>query len=313
MQQMSDTITKVNDTIDLLQDDVQRAVESIGDTVDNANRLIDDVTDDVKTMASAGARVSDDVADIADAIRNGRGTLGKLVKDDDLYRRANAIAANAEQIAKDARNVVEQARKAVEGLQAKNGPVQGLTANLKQTLDNARQAMAGFEQNMEALKHNFLFRGFFRDRGYFRLADISPAAYRDGVLTKDNERVVARVWLSSTVLFAPEPDDGGSEQLLESGRARLDSAIAPFLERLADGVLMVEGYAQTGTRDEQYLRSRARAATVCEYLIGKFYLNPQATGFIALANDSAGSPKDVPWDGVAVAAFLPRRETANGK
>ena len=46
----------------------------------------------------------------------------------------------------------------------------------------------GFAENMEALKRNFFFRGFFNDRGYFNLADISPAAYRQGVLTAGGDR-----------------------------------------------------------------------------------------------------------------------------
>src|SRR5437667_2226668 len=67
LQQMSDTINKVNETIDDMKDDLRRAVQSVSDTVDNANALISDLSDDVKTMASAGARISGDVAEIADS------------------------------------------------------------------------------------------------------------------------------------------------------------------------------------------------------------------------------------------------------
>ena len=69
---------------------------------------------------------------------------------------------------------------------------------------------------------------------------------------------------------------------------------------------MVEGYAQQGTRDEQYLRSRARASIVRDYLIGKFHLDPQATGAMPLSADSTGSPGKAPWDGVALAVILPK-------
>ena len=56
MQQMGDTIKKVNDTIDEMKADVQGTVVAIGDTVDNANALIIDVSDDLKHMAASGAR-----------------------------------------------------------------------------------------------------------------------------------------------------------------------------------------------------------------------------------------------------------------
>jgi hypothetical protein len=83
---------------------------------------------------------------------------------------------------------VERARKALEELQAKDGPVQGVVADVKETMDSARIAISGFAENMEALKHNFLVRGFFNDRGFFNLAALSPAEYRAGALTKKGAR-----------------------------------------------------------------------------------------------------------------------------
>ena len=313
LQQMNSTTTKVNDTIDLLQDDLQRAIMSIADTAQNANRLIVDVSDDVKTMASAGSRISADAAAIADGIRKGEGTLGKLVKDDELYRHVTSIAKKAEEIATDAKQVVEQARKAIAELQAKDGPVQGMAANLKQTLDDARSAMNGFAENMEALKHNFLVRGFFNQRGYFNLASISPAEYRQGALNKDGKRSVYRVWLNSSVIFDPDPDNAQVEKLSDGGKARLDSAIASYLDRLADGVLMIEGYSVEGTQDEKYLRSRTRASMVRDYLVARFHLDPQSVGLMPLGADAQGSPNSGKWDGVALAAFMEKIPPAKGK
>ena len=77
-----------------------------------------------------------------------------------------------------ARQVVEQAKDTLAGFQSKDGPVaKAWPSSLKQTMDDARKAMSGFAENMEALKHNILLRGFFNDRGFFNLADISPAAH----------------------------------------------------------------------------------------------------------------------------------------
>jgi hypothetical protein len=60
---------------------------------------------------------------------------------------------------------------------------------------------------------------------------------------------------------------------------------------------------QQGTKDEQYLRSRARASVVRDYLIDKFHLNPATTGIMPLGKESIGSPDGTPWDGVALAVF----------
>ena len=45
MQQMGDTVKKVNDTFDEMKAEVEGTVVAVGDTVDNANKLLVDVTD----------------------------------------------------------------------------------------------------------------------------------------------------------------------------------------------------------------------------------------------------------------------------
>jgi phospholipid/cholesterol/gamma-HCH transport system substrate-binding protein len=303
LTQMGDMIVKVNSAIDGMRGDLEHAVVAIGDTVDNANELITTVSDDLRRMASGGARITNDIAEVSEGVRAGRGTIGKLVTSDELYGRVTRIAASAEQIAADTREVVQKARQTLEDFQSKDGPVAEVTTGLKQTLEDARSAVARLSENMEALKHNFLLRGFFNRRGYFDLADISPAEYRNGALAKGNRRPV-RIWLRDKVLFDEAAAGAAIKQLSDLGKARLDSAVAPFLDQLADGVLIVEGFSQRGTRDEQYLTSRAKAALARDYLIGKFHLDPQATGIMPLGAGSAGSPDGDRWDGIAVTIFL---------
>ena len=159
---------------------------------------------------------------------------------------------------------------------------------------------------MDALRHNFLLRGFFKKRGYFDLEQISPADYRQGALTKGSDRRLVRVWGRADVLFEPEPDHPERERLTEPGKAWVDSAIAPYLELVGSGIVIVEGYAQQGTRDRQYLQSRARASIVRDYLVDKFHLDPQATGAMPLSADSIDSPGKTPWDGIALVVILPK-------
>ncbi len=161
MKQMGDSIAKVNDTIDAMQGDVERAVVGIADTVDNTNALLTAVSGDLKQMAKSGAKMTSDAALIAESIRTGKGAIGKLVNDDELYTRALGVAQQAEGIATNANLVIENARKTLEGFQSKDGPVTGMAASVTQTMDDARSAMAGLAENMEAMKHNFLLRGFF--------------------------------------------------------------------------------------------------------------------------------------------------------
>ncbi len=323
MQQMGDAITKVNATIDGLRDDAQRAVVAVGDTVVTVNALLTDVRPEVTKIARSGslisantARLTDRAAQIADGIRSGQGTVGKLVNDDELYKRIAAIARQTEEATADAAQLVQKARETLEGLQSKDGAVQGMTADVKQTMDDVRASMASFADSMEALQHNFLLRGFFNGRGYFDLTQISPAAYRQGSLTKGGDRRSVRVWLHSDALFETDLDHPERERLAETGKAAVSTAIAPYLEYVGSGVVMVEGYSQQGQPEGQYLRSRLRASMVRDYLIGMFDLDPRATGAMPLSAESVDSPGKVPWDGVAIAVILPKdaikaRERAN--
>jgi phospholipid/cholesterol/gamma-HCH transport system substrate-binding protein len=307
--QMSETIRMVNVTIAELRGGIEKALTSVDTTVESANALLSDVSGDVKAIASAGARISGDAAAIAEGIRKGEGTVGKLMKDDELYNRATRIVKTAEDIAANTKEAVQQARQALEKLQSYDGQVTGVTASLKETIESTRAAMAGLSANMDALKRNFLVRGYFNRRGYFTLAEISPDEYRKGALTDDGDRRAVRVWLRADVLFegipGEPPGKPGAERLTDDGRARLDSALAATVSRLADGVLMVEGYSQDGLVAEQYLTSRARAALVRDYLIGRFHLDPDAVGLMPLGRKAmAESPAGDVWNGIALAAFL---------
>lgn len=303
-EQMSGTIVKVNATIDTLGAGIEKTLTSVDATVGSANALIIDVSDDVKTLTSASARITSDAARIADRLSKGEGTFGKLLKDDELYRRATAIAKTAETIAADAQKAVQEARQTIEGLNAEGGQITGVTARLGETLEEARTAMAGLSDNMEALKRGFFFRGFFNRRGYFSLDDLSPEEYRRGELTDENRRA-SHVWLRHDALFAPTGKDG-TEQLTDGGAAQLDAALAPSLSRLVNSVVIVEGYSDASSPADRYVQSRVRAALVREYLVRRFGLDPGAVGVMPLGGDARGSPPGATWNGVALAVYVKR-------
>jgi hypothetical protein len=80
--------------------------------------------------------------------------------------------------------------------------------------------------------------------------------------------------------------------------------MATYLRHVPSNPIVVEGYASEGTLGERYRLSRQRAGAVRDYLLGRYGLMPQNTGYIALASDAAGSPSGDHWDGVALALFL---------
>jgi phospholipid/cholesterol/gamma-HCH transport system substrate-binding protein len=303
LQQASDTVALVNNTVESLRGDITKAAQEVALTAEEAHNLVQDIAPNIRVIAENGSRISSDSQRIVASIREGKGTIGKLVNDDALYTRAREIVDETKTVMENVREVSNEARRAIADFRSNDGPAQGLLAGMRVTLDQAREATADLADNMEAMKHNFLLRGFFNRRGYFDLDAIAPAAYRKGVL-ENGKRKAMRIWLADAVLFAPGPD--GTEVLSDDGRARIDSAMSTYLEYLPSNPVVAEGYATGGTKEERFRRARQRAGIVRAYILGRYGLPPQNTGYIGLGDDAPGSPKGNRWDGVAVTLFLDR-------
>ena len=303
LQQASETIAMVNDTVESLRGDITKAVQQVALTAEDAHALLADIRPDITTIARNGSKISADTQQVLQTIREGEGTIGKLINDDTLYRRASEIATEAKSIMENVREVSNEARRAISDFRSKDGPAQGLMADMRVTLSQAREATADLADNMEAMKHNFLLRGFFNRRGYFDLDAISPVDYRKGVL-ENGKRKAMRIWLADGVLFEPGP--GGTEVLSADGRARIDSAMATYLKYLPTNPIVVEGYATAGSVTERFRQARLRAGMVREYVVGQYELPPQNVGYISLGSDATGSPAGDRWDGVALTLFLDR-------
>lgn len=297
--QMSSTIANVNQMVDLLSGELQQALDSITVTVENANTVINEVSDDAIDIAEGGARLSRDLAAITEQVRSGEGTVGRLLNDETLYARIASTVERGEAMASDGQQIVAAVRQVVEGLQQSDAGVTGLAADLRQTLAEARDAMAGFADNMEALKRSFFFRGFFNRRGYFDLDRISPSEYRRGALARGDRYSPLRVWLMADVLFTGPETDGPA--LTEDGRARLDSAMATFLDRVPSGVLVVEGYSRMGSEASRFRTSQVRAAAARDHLVARFGLDPDTTGVMPLGGDSTEDPPLASWNGEGIA------------
>lgn len=303
MLQMSDTIRLVNAAIVDLKGDVERAIGTIDQTAAQADTLLREVSGAVTTIARSGARVVDDMAVITGGVREGRGTVGRLFTDDTLARNVVATSADARKSMESLRRMVEQAQRVMADATAKGGAVDALSVQLRDTLEKTRETMDNLAADTEALKRNFLFRGYFNDRGYYSLSDLSPVEYRRGALEKNGRRPL-RIWLHADRLFAV--GDEGALVLSEEGRQRIDSAMGEFLKYRDSAPLMVEGYADAGSDADRYLRSRERAALVRLYLVQRFELDRSETGVMALGT-AVGSPEGDRWDGVALAVFVDGR------
>lgn len=301
LEQASETAALVQKTVETLRIDIEMAAQQIANTATDASAMLKEIRPDIEAMAKNGSRITADTQSLVAGLQAGEGTMGKFLKDDALYERARELADEAKLVMANVKDVSDEARRAIADFRSEDGPAQGMFADVRQTLLQAREVTADLADNAEAMKHNFLLRGFFNKRGYFDLDAISPAEYRNGVL-ENGKRKAMRVWLSSPLLFETRPD--GTEELSAEGRARIDSAMSPYLRYVPSNPIVVEGFAMEGTAGERFRRSRLRAGIVREYVIGRFALTPQNTGYIGLGSDAAGSPGGNGWDGVSLTLFL---------
>jgi len=303
LQQANDTMMMIGDTVNALRGDAETAVKEVAGTAEDAHALLDQIRPDLEAIAKNGNVISSDTRELVAKINGGQGTIGKLVNDDTLYRQFHDLADQAQTVMTNLHEVSDEARRAIVDVRSKDGPAQGLLADMRTTIGQAREATADLADNMEAMKHNFLLRGFFNKRGYYDLNAISPVEYRTGVL-ENGKRKAMRIWLKSSVLFEPGAD--GTEVLSASGRARIDSAMATYLKYLPANPVVVEGYAPGPTVADRFRVSRRRAGIVREYILGKYDVPPQNAGFIGLGVEALNSPDKDRWDGVALTLFLDR-------
>jgi len=301
LERMSDTVDLIRATIVQLRDGIDDALTSVTDTANEAQDLMNDVGGDARAIMASTQKVSDDLKSIVTGIRDGKGTVGKLLTDDALYGSVKNIAADAEKTIASLREASDQAKDAIADLRGESGPLKGVTGTLQETLSSARDAMQDLADNTEALKRNFLFRGYFNKRGFFDLNEISVQQYRQGAL-ESNNRHALRIWIGASVLFEKGAD--GRERLSEGGRSRLDSAMSQFVRYPKNSPFVIEGYAEAFTNDQRFLLSRERAKLVRDYVVGKFGLDPTFVGTMAMGREASDSPSGNQWDGVALALFV---------
>jgi len=305
LQDASDTMMMIGDTVAALRGDAETAMKEVAGTAEEVHALLDTMRPDLEAIAANGRLISNDTRELMTKINSGQGTVGKLVNNDDLYRQLQAVTRQAQDVMGNLHQVSDETRRAIVDFRSKDGPAQGLVADMRTTISQAREATADLADNMEAMKHNFLLRGFFNRRGYYDLDAISPAEYQTGVL-ENGKRKAMRIWVRAPLLFEPGAD--GTEVLSASGRARIDSAMSTYLKYMPSNPLVVEGYAPAPTSAERLRLSRRRAGIVRQYIVGQYDVPPQNVGFIGLGETALNGPDKERWDGVALTLFLNRGE-----
>ncbi len=139
-------------TDDRIYNDLHTSIATLQSAIQNVNKLTANINQFSDQLDDEGFLVNDVLTDTAiyPSIKN------SVMQIEELTKSANAMVDNLNTIAeKLSTDTTSPAGVIV------NDPQ--VAAQLKETITNLQAASKKLDENMEALQHNFLFRGFFKD------------------------------------------------------------------------------------------------------------------------------------------------------
>jgi phospholipid/cholesterol/gamma-HCH transport system substrate-binding protein len=217
----------------------------------------DAILDSSQQAVENAARMTANLASISAKIDNGEGTAGALVNDKQLY-------ADLAQTASEARDTMVQAQAGV----------------------------TDFQENMEALKHNFFLSGYFSKRGYEDSASL--AANEIGQLSPDQP--IKTFTYSSKQLF----------DKIDSAKLKNQKSLDACGEFLADNqygyAVVVVSAGASGDTQKDLVLTEGRAMVVREYLVETYGFDDSHLRTLGVGKQ-AETNSDTGWGSVRIVFY----------
>lgn len=192
--EMLETLAYTNQNIAEISDELKSTIININRSSALWNLLRDDtIRDDLKksitnlrrTTAGTETAVQQIQQIIAD-VKAGKGNMGKLLMDTALITNLKSAIANLQTISTNAeiasisiRQLTDSInREVVNGRGTVNMVLKdtALTRKIQNSMTNIEKGTEAFNQNMEAARHNWLFRGYFKKQEKQRIKDSVKAS-----------------------------------------------------------------------------------------------------------------------------------------
>jgi phospholipid/cholesterol/gamma-HCH transport system substrate-binding protein len=114
-------------------------------TTQETRTALRSLTQQADALVGIAADASEGINDIVQKVNTGDGSLARILNDDDLYRNALQATASFSEAADD---------------------VETVTDRMEDAANWGTLAMFRLAENMEALKENWFFKGYYERRGY---------------------------------------------------------------------------------------------------------------------------------------------------
>jgi len=193
----------------------------IADLMKKADGILDTSQEALDNVTVATANLSS----ISGKINQGQGTIGALINDKKIYAQLDQT-----------------------------------TVGLRDTVNHAQAGVASFQENMEAMKQNFLLRGYFKNRGYENSSE----------LAKNEIPQLPQTPPLKTFTFESQQLFDNVDTAKPKNQKSLRAA-GQFLADTEFGVaVVVVSTGSAGDTQKDLILTQARAMVVRDYLVGNF-------------------------------------------
>jgi outer membrane protein OmpA-like peptidoglycan-associated protein len=225
----------------------------MGEMLKKANGILVSSQQAVQNTTEATAHLNS----ISAKADSGQGTVGALVNDKELYTN-----------------------------------LQQTTSTLHDTMLQAQAGVTDFQENMEALKHNFLLKGYFKKRGYEDSGDLTAnkiSAIPQGTPQK------AFTYTAKQLFDARDSAKLKDQKALNAGGEYLAQ------NQFGYAVVVVSAGSEGDTQKDLVL-TEARAMVVREYLVENFGFDDSQLKTLGLGKQT-GSSQDADWGSIQILIF----------
>lgn len=176
MEEMVRTLNITNENVKVITTNLRHITDKINSKNSLWNLLMDTVIADnikssivnVKLISNQGLLITGNINEVIASIKKGKGSLGALVTDTTLSSKINQVVLKLDKFSDTTAVLTGNISQIVKQMKNGKGTVgvllndTMLVHNLNQSVENAKSGTKGFDDNMEALKHTWPFKKYFR-------------------------------------------------------------------------------------------------------------------------------------------------------
>ncbi len=174
--EMLRTLNKTNQNIEVITNDLRKITQKISNSKSLWSLLSDTlIARDIKQaainikVASNNASVAgNEFVDLTRRVKNGEGLAGMVIADTVLSSKLRQSLTDIQIASNEAAKMATDLNEMVEKMKHGEGTAGALLSdslmleNLNQTFKNIEEGAAKFNENMEAMREHFLFKGYFK-------------------------------------------------------------------------------------------------------------------------------------------------------